>query len=149
MQMILFSGPQAAGKSSFFKTRFADTHVRINLDMLRTRHREALLIDACLAARQALVIDNTNLTMVDRAAYITKAKAAGFNVVGYRFNVAFEDALERNARREKPIPEKGIRSAFKHWQKPDWTEGFDALFDVRSENGEFIVEEIFHETREP
>ncbi len=31
MEMVLFSGIQAAGKSTFFKERFVDTHLRINL----------------------------------------------------------------------------------------------------------------------
>jgi hypothetical protein len=30
MEMVLFSGIQAAGKSTFFKERFVDTHLRIN-----------------------------------------------------------------------------------------------------------------------
>lgn len=53
MQMILFSGPQATGKSSLFKSSFVDTHLRINLDMLRTRHRQGLLITACLVAKHS------------------------------------------------------------------------------------------------
>ncbi len=36
VQAILFSGIQATGKSSFYRERFFHTHVRINLDMLRT-----------------------------------------------------------------------------------------------------------------
>ena len=69
MQMILFSGPQATGKSSLFKSSFVDTHLRINLDMLRTRHRQGLLITACLVAKQPFVIDNTNLTSAERSGY--------------------------------------------------------------------------------
>jgi hypothetical protein len=36
MHAILLIGLQASGKSTFFRERFSDTHVRINLDMLRT-----------------------------------------------------------------------------------------------------------------
>ena len=54
-------GIQGAGKSTFFKERFFDTHVRINLDMLKTRHREAILLDACIRAKQRFVVDNTNV----------------------------------------------------------------------------------------
>ena len=46
MEALIFSGIQASGKSMLFKAHFADTHVRINLDMLRTRHRQRLLISA-------------------------------------------------------------------------------------------------------
>lgn len=147
MQMILFSGPQAAGKSTLFKARFVDSHLRINLDMLRTRHREGVLIDACLSAKQPFVVENTNLTIADRAGYIDKAKAARFQVVGYRFHVPLAVALARNALRPQPIPEKAIRAAFRNWQLPDWPEGFDALFDVTSEQGEFTIKEVAHAER--
>jgi predicted kinase len=40
MQAIIFMGIQACGKSTFYHHKFALTHVRINLDMLKTRHRE-------------------------------------------------------------------------------------------------------------
>ena len=40
--------------------RFFRTHVRLSLDMLRTRHRERLLFQAYLEAKQSFVIDNTN-----------------------------------------------------------------------------------------
>ena len=85
MEAILFVGIQATGKSTYFKQRFFDTHVRINLDMLRTRHREKLLFDACLVAQQSFVVDNTNLTVEDRAHYVGPARSAGFRVVGYYF----------------------------------------------------------------
>lgn len=142
MQAVLFSGIQAAGKSSFFKARLADSHVRINLDMLRTRHREHLLLTACLAARQAFVVDNTNLTVAERASYIELARSAGFTVVGYRFFVELDLAISRNAQRAgpKPIPEKALRGALRRWEPPRQEEGFDQLFDVRATDGAFLVE---------
>ena len=60
MEALIFVGLQASGKSTFYKERFFTTHLRINLDMLRTRHRERLLIGACLEAKQPFVVDNTN-----------------------------------------------------------------------------------------
>jgi hypothetical protein len=48
MEAVLFVGNQATGKSSFYLERFFRAHVRINGDMLKTRHRENLLIKACL-----------------------------------------------------------------------------------------------------
>jgi predicted kinase len=50
MEAILFTGIPASGKSTFYKERFFATHVRINLDMLKTRKREILILQACLAA---------------------------------------------------------------------------------------------------
>lgn len=79
MEMILFIGGQAAGKSTFYQQHFRDTHVRINLDMLRTRHREAILLEACLRMKQPFVVDNTNPTPEDRQRYIPLASSlSGF-----------------------------------------------------------------------
>jgi predicted kinase len=144
MEAIIFIGIQATGKSTFFQQRFFATHVRINLDMLRTRNRERILLAACLEAKQPFVIDNTNLTRQGRAAYISQAKAAGFRVTGYYFNSALQAALERNRRRsgKSLIPEKGILGAYRKLELPNFDEGFDQLFYVEiAEDGQFIVKE--------
>lgn len=144
MELVLFSGIQASGKSTLFKARFVDTHLRINLDMLRTRHRERLLVDACLRAKQPFVVENTNLNPEERARYLMPARAEGFRLVGYRLWIDLEMALARNIRRERrrPVPEKAVRSAHRRWIPPNWDEGFDALFDVWSNDGEFRIQEV-------
>ena len=61
-------GVQGSGKSSHYARCYADSHVRINLDMLRTRHRESALLHACLSVGQSFVVDNTNPTAQARVA---------------------------------------------------------------------------------
>ncbi len=99
MEAVVFVGIQGSGKTSFYRERFFNTHIRISLDMLRTRHREEVLFRACLAARQSFVIDNTNPLRSDRARYIPEARHAGFRVVAYYFEVPLRDAMERNNQR--------------------------------------------------
>lgn len=70
MQLILFTGVQASGKSTFYQQYFYHTHLRINLDMLKTRHREKILFEAAIASKTKIVIDNTNMSKADRARYI-------------------------------------------------------------------------------
>ena len=79
MKGVIFMGLQASGKSSFYLQQFYDTHIRLNLDMLKTRHREQLLFRACLTAKQPLVIDNTNPTLEDRRRYIPVQHGINFN----------------------------------------------------------------------
>lgn len=144
MELILFIGIQATGKSSFYCERFFRTHVCINGDMLKTRHREELLVKACLEGKTPFVVDKMNLTREQRAAYIGPAKAAGFKVCGYFFESQLAAALLRNARRDAPerVPEGGVRSASATLQLPIRSEGFDQLFFVRMDGqGGFIVEE--------
>lgn len=133
MEAIVFCGIQGSGKSTFFKERFFLTHVRINLDMLKTRHREALLLRACLEAKQPFVIDNTNPTVEERQRYIAPAKAAGFRIIGYHFLSDVADALRRNEGRppEQRIPLPGVLGTQKRLQAPTPAEGYDALFVVR------------------
>ncbi len=45
MEEVIFCGIQASGKTTFYRERFFDTHVRISLDLLRTRRREQLLLE--------------------------------------------------------------------------------------------------------
>jgi predicted kinase len=85
MEAVILIGIRGAGKSSFYQQGFFYTQVRINLDMLRTRRRERLLLEACLEGRQAFVIDNTNVTAEEGARYIAPAREAGFAVTGYYF----------------------------------------------------------------
>lgn len=80
MEAIIFIGLQASGKSTFYKERFFSTHVRISMDLLRTRHRERRFLAACLETQQRFVIDNTNPTRVKRAGYIAAAREARFAV---------------------------------------------------------------------
>ena len=144
MELILLIGLPASGKSTFCKQRFSDTHIRINLDMLHTRHRENILVEACLIAKQPFVVDNTNITQEDRTSYLSKAKPAFFRVVGYYFQSKASVALYRNSQRvgEQRVPDKAILAMAKRLMLPSYTEGFDQLFYVRiDEHGQFIVEE--------
>jgi predicted kinase len=142
MEAILLIGIQGSGKSTFYTVRFFDTHVRISLDLLKTRHRERTLLDACLVTRQPLVIDNTNVTAAGRARYIPLAKAAGFRVVGYFFEPDPKGSLERNNRREgrRRVPAAGLFGTLKRLERPRMAEGFDELFRVSlSASGEFVA----------
>jgi predicted kinase len=83
MELVIFIGIQATGKSSFYRDRFFRTHIRVNLDMLKTRHREQIIFQACLEGKQSLVIDNTNPTIQDHDRYISIAKEHNFRIIGY------------------------------------------------------------------
>lgn len=136
--MILFIGCQGAGKTTFYRQRFFDSHVRANLDMLKTRNRERLLVSACLHMRQRFVVDNTNPTVKDRQRYFELARGSGFRVIGYYFEATIEDLLRRNAQRKgkQVIPEIGVRATLRKLEPPTYDEGFDALFLVRTAPGE-------------
>lgn len=142
MQAILLIGIQASGKSTFYRERFADTHIRINLDMLRTRHRETRLFELCLEIQQSFVIDNTNVTIEDRARYIKRLSDFDIKAIGYYFQSEVNVCKERNADREesKRIPVTGILGTYTKLQLPTFNEGFSELHYVSiDESGQFLV----------
>jgi predicted kinase len=143
MEAIIFIGIQATGKSSFYKERFYRTHIRINLDMLKTRHREDVFLHACIKAKQSFVVDNTNTTLKTRRKYIELARDAGFTVTGYYFASNLQEALKRNAARlgEERIPDAGVFGAYRRLQLPIYAEGFDELFYVSLTEQGFTVKE--------
>jgi predicted kinase len=142
VQVVIFIGIQASGKSTFYAERFADTHIRINLDMLKTRHREKRLVETCLEIGQPFVIDNTNPTPDDRGKYIISAKEKRFEIVGYYFASNIGDATARNGRRSRQVPEKAIRGTYSRLVLPCYREGFDRLYYVRLlPEGKFSVDE--------
>lgn len=144
MEAIIFTGLQGSGKSTFFKDRFSDSHVRINLDMLRTRNREQILLSACIEAKQSFVVDNTNPTAEDRVRYISAARDAGFRIVGYYFASRIEECKTRNNQREEgtAVPTKGLLATYAKMEIPKPTEGFDELYYVSiSSDNDFEVSE--------
>lgn len=142
MEAVIFIGVQGAGKTSFYLRYFFKTHVRISLDLLRTRHREQTLLTACLTCGQRFVIDNTNPTRADRERYIEPARAAGFRAVAYYFETSLTDASHRNNQRfgRERIPPIGVNATFRKLQRPTIEEGFDTIHTVQLSHDQFLVD---------
>jgi predicted ABC-type ATPase len=153
MEAVVFIGVQGAGKSTFYQRRFFQTHIRINLDMLKTRDRERLFLQACILTQQPFVVDNTNVRAAERARYIAPARDAGFRVVGYFFDTPVQEAIRRNKQRagRAVIPVAGLVGPHKRHEPPRLAEGFDLLYRVRIGAGdeELEVEEWAGEPETP
>lgn len=141
MELVVFVGLQGSGKSTFYMAQFADTHLRINLDMLRTRRRETAILEASFRVGQRVVIDNTNPAVEERAAYLAMAKVYHFEAVAYFFDAAYEVCKERNSKRvgKKRIPEAGLKATAKKLVAPTRAEGFGAIYRVGVEGGAVLV----------
>ena len=138
--MVILMGLQGSGKSTFFAREFADKGFEhISLDMLKTRRKEAEVLQDCIDNNKDCVIDNTNPTKADRSRYIVPGKHCDFRVVGYFLQSKLGDCLERNERRERKVPKKGILATFNKIETPSLQEGFDELNFVCIENGEFKI----------
>ncbi len=152
MELILFVGLQASGKSSFYRARFAETHVLVSKDLLRNNknrdRRQRQLIAEALAEGRSVVVDNTNPTAADRQPLIELARTHGACVVGYYFASRLEECLERNRAREgaNRVPDVALYTTVNRLTRPKLSEGFDALYHVRlASDGAFEVAEWIEE----
>jgi predicted kinase len=137
MECVILIGLPAAGKSTFYRSRFAGTHDHISKDLLRNnrnpqRRQEQLLIES-LSSGRSVVIDNTNASVATRAPLIEAARAHGATVVGYYFSTDAAAALRRNRTREgrERVPDVAIFAVRKRLRPPTSSEGFDQLYEVR------------------
>jgi predicted kinase len=130
MEAVILCGVQGAGKTTLYRDRFLETHVRVAMDLLRTRAREQAFVSLCLEQRQPFVVDATNPTPADRHRYVEPARAAGFRVIGYLVEVADTQALARNAARERRarVPPAAVVGTGRRLLRPTPEEGFDELW---------------------
>ena len=141
--IAIMIGIQGSGKSTFYHQFLAKDFVRINLDTLKTRHREKLLIEECINQGKSFAVDNTNPTKEDRRRYIPLAKASGYKVIGYFMESKLKDCIERNDQRQgkEKLPAVAIVSTSNKLQMPSYDEGFDELYFVRNDGKTMTVSE--------
>ena len=148
-ELVILIGLQGSGKSSFYRTRFAVTHVHISKDLLRNsrdrdrRQRERIAV--ALRHGHSVVVDNTNPAAADRAPLLALGHEVDARVVGYYFDEPIERCLVRNRRRSgrAGVPEVALYVTRRRLEPPTLAEGFDALFAVHLEDdGAFEVTPI-------
>ena len=136
-ECVILIGLPGAGKTTFYRERFAATHDHVSKDRLKgtrrpSRRQEQLLVEA-LSNGRSVVIDNTNPSTAVRAPLIALARAHGAEVTGYYFSTEASDALRRNLARQgrERVPDVAIFAIRKQLEPPSAAEGFDRLFTVR------------------
>lgn len=136
VECVILVGLPAAGKSTFFRERFAGTHDHVSKDLMRhnkrPQRRQEQLIAESLALRRSVVVDNTNPSAAARAPLIRIAREHEARVIGYYFPTEARDALRRNRARagRDRVPDVAIFTTRKKLEPPSLTEGFDELFIV-------------------
>ncbi|MBT1689297.1 ATP-binding protein [Dawidia soli] len=143
MQLVMFVGIPASGKSTFYKERFFHSHMRISLDLFNTRNKENKFLELAFSLQQRMVVDNTNVTKADRMVYIAQAKTHGYAVIGYYFEPNLTECLERNESRsgKEKINRIGVITKFKNLESPRRDEGFDELYTVRLAGNQFVIKQ--------
>jgi predicted kinase len=137
MELVVFVGLQAAGKSSFYRARFADSHTLISKDLLHNSRshqaRQMALIGEALQRGDSVVVDNTNPRIEDRSPLIAMGRAFGARIVGYDFEAGVAECLHRNALRpgHARVPDVAIYATARKLERLRSAEGFDSVFRVQ------------------
>jgi predicted kinase len=145
VELVVFVGLQASGKSTFFRERFAETHQHVSKDLFpnnrNKNRRQEHLLRAALSAGRCVVVDNTNPTLEDRRALIGLGGEYGARIVGYYFDASVRECLLRNEMREGKarVPDVAIYATAKMLVVPSIDEGFDELRCVRLNDSAFEV----------
>jgi predicted kinase len=139
-ECVVLIGLPGAGKSTFCRARFP-SHEHVSKDLFpNARNRQArqdAALHAALGAGRDVVVDNTNVSVTDRAAIIAIARGHGARIVGYYVEATPGEAVARNARREgrARVPKVAIFTSAKRLVPPVREEGFDELHTVRALDG--------------
>jgi predicted kinase len=145
VELVVFVGLQASGKSTFFRERFAECHQHVSKDLFpnnrNKNRRQEHLPRAALSAGRCVVVDNTNPTLEDRRALIGLGGEYGARIVGYFFDAGVRERIRRNEIREGKarVPDVAIYATAKKLVAPSIEEGFDAVLRVRLNDSAFEV----------
>jgi predicted kinase len=145
LEVAILVGLPGAGKTSFFRARLASTHVHVSKDVLGhgkdTRRRQLELVTRALRDGRSVAVDNTNPRIDDRAPMVALARAAGARVVAYALDTTPRESAARNRGRTgaERVPDVAVFVTAKRLQPPTRDEGFDAVYRVHAQGGDFEV----------
>jgi len=156
MELIILIGLQASGKSTLYRTRFANSHVLISKDLLKSsknqskKQKQLELIERAFQEQSSVVVDNTNVTVQDRLPLIDVGRRYDATITAYYFQPHILGSRTRNKQREgkAQVPEKAIFITAHKLEPPSYAEGFDTIYYVRigkdsiSENPAWKIEKI-------
>lgn len=145
MEIVLLIGIPASGKTTYCERHLSKTHLRISRDVLGTKHREQAFFETALRTQTSVVIDNTNVTRLERARFIGPAREAAFRVKGILFDPDWAGSIARNEARagSEQVPRVAIGDKAKRLEVPALEEGFDELMRVRVDGvGGFVGENV-------
>ena len=135
--MIVAVGLPAAGKSTWFAERGIrplssdamrillsddEDNQRIHLEVFETLRY--LLVKRLQLGVESTYVDATNLTRMHRKPFLDLATRHGSQAEALWFDTPLEVCLERNAARERQVPEDVMRAMWEGFEEPTDSEGF-------------------------
>ncbi|XP_047123558.1 bifunctional polynucleotide phosphatase/kinase [Hydra vulgaris] len=135
VEMIIFVGSPAAGKSFFAKNYLEPKlYVIVNRDSLKTIEKCISLAEKSLKNKKSVVIDNTNPSKEARKVFIDLAKKYNVSVRCFNFQTPLELAHHLNRFRQivsggtiRRVPDVGFNTFKSKFQPPSKEEGFEIV----------------------
>ncbi|KAL7422837.1 DNA kinase/phosphatase Pnk1 [Cryptotrichosporon argae] len=139
-EVVLFVGPPASGKSSFYRKHFKGKYQHISQDELKTRDKCLKAAREILASGRSVVIDNTNRDKATRAHWVALANELNVPIRVFHFLCPLDLAKHNNAYRafygppnepgRELLPAIAFTSYAGSVQAPAVDEGFDEVRGV-------------------
>lgn len=125
LELVVLVGLPASGKSTFVRTRLAESHVCLR------DHRD---VAAALLDGQSVVIDSDHPTAASRRDWIDLGQDHGARVVGMYFAATATRCAARNKLRPEAlrVSDSKIFSTQKQLERPSLDEGFHELWLVKA-----------------
>ncbi|UOH79766.1 polynucleotide kinase 3'-phosphatase [Cryptococcus neoformans] len=135
VEIVIFVGYPASGKSSFFRKHFQPAgYVHVNQDTLRTREKCLNVAEQAVKGGKSVVIDNTNRNRETRAYWVALASKLNVPIRLFHFLCPPELAKHNNLYRAYyPPPDEPTRGLLPHiafagfetaFEEPKAEEGF-------------------------
>jgi predicted kinase len=142
--VVLAIGLPGSGKTTWFKRRgvtplSSDMLRSILFDSITEQRYQGLVFSTLRSLLRARLIakmpwnyvDATNLSPHERRQWIKMARGFGFEVQAVFFDVPVELCIQRNAKRERQVPEDVMRQMAAKLKPPTFKEGFSKIVVVR------------------
>ncbi|XAO22135.1 polynucleotide kinase 3'-phosphatase [Cryptococcus bacillisporus CA1280] len=141
VEIVIFVGYPASGKSSFFRKHFQPAgYVHVNQDILRTRQKCLNVAEEAVKSGKSVVIDNTNRNRETRAYWVSLASKLNVPIRLFHFLCPPELAKHNNLYRAYyPPPDEPTRELLPYiafagfetaFEEPKKEEGFDEIRTV-------------------
>ena len=123
---------------------FSSDKLRIEMfgDVNHQEDNEALFkelhkrIRECLVSGKSAIYDATNINYKHRMEFLKSLNKIPCEKIAVLMATPYEVCLERNAQRERKVPEYVIKRMYMSWNSPYWYEGWDDIKIVYSESTE-------------